>query len=330
MRIRTWLAAAVTAVLLAIPVQAFAAQDTDTQAPTWDGATWTQEVLPPVAEPATDESPQEATVVTRIILADIDMNLYVGVPPRFVLALSPSDPNYGNIDIPAGSDAWFPSNPSDDGMYPGHVNPPLPKEGVLYQHVFAIKMGDGLSLANDFVVTCKGVDYQARVLGGGEYMTVAVGKPVKPASEIDRVPVYRMYNTKTSEHMYTRSAKEYNSCGSGSYADWRAEGVAWYAPKVSAKPVYRLYNLKSGDHHYTTSANEKAKLIGSGQWRDEGVAFYSAQKDDGSSIPIYRVYNGKLKRGQHHYTKSAAERDSLVKNSGWRDEGVGFYGYLKA
>ena len=74
MRIRTWLAAAVTAVLLAIPVQAFAAQDTDTQAPTWDGATWTQEVLPPVAEPATDESPQEATVVTRIILADIDMN----------------------------------------------------------------------------------------------------------------------------------------------------------------------------------------------------------------------------------------------------------------
>ena len=65
-------------------------------------------------------------------------------------------------------------------------------------------------------------------------------------------------------------------------------------------------------------------------WRDEGVAFYSATKKDTNTITIYRVYNSKLKRGQHHYTKSATERDSLVKNSGWKSEGVGFYGYSSA
>ena len=43
----------------------------------------------------------------------------------------------------------------------------------------------------------------------------------------------------------------------------------------------------------------------------------------------YRVYNSRLKRGQHHYTKSAAERDSLVKNNGWKDEGIAWYGLAK-
>lgn len=140
------------------------------------------------------------------------------------------------------------------------------------------------------------------------------------------VPIYRMYNTRTSEHLYTKSAWEYDSCGVGNYADWKPEGVAWDAPASSSKPVYRLYNLRSGDHHYTTSAGEKNQLVASGQWRYEGVAFYSAKPSDKGSVKIYRVYNGRLQRGQHHYTTSAKERDSLVKNNGWRDEGIGFYG----
>ena len=144
------------------------------------------------------------------------------------------------------------------------------------------------------------------------------------------VPLYRMYNTKTSEHLWTRNKAEYDKCGSGNYADWKAEGVAWYVPNKSSKPVYRLYNTKSGDHHYTTSAAERDKLVSSGQWRDEGVAFYSATKKDAKTIKIYRVYNSRLKRGQHHYTKSATERDSLVKSGSWKDEGVGFYGYSNA
>ncbi len=44
-----------------------------------------------------------------------------------------------------------------------------------------------------------------------------------------RVSIYRMYNTETSEHLYTTNKAEYDSCGKGAYADWNAEGVAWLA-----------------------------------------------------------------------------------------------------
>ena len=158
------------------------------------------------------------------------------------------------------------------------------------------------------------------------YFSVKVdGTPTPPPTV--STDIYRMYNSKTSEHLYTTSATEYGMCGIGGYADWRAEGVAWRAPvkdAEGAKPVYRLYNLKSGDHHYTTSEGEKGSLLASGDWRDEGIAFYS-----GGEVEVYRVYNGKLRRGQHHYTTSAGERDALVANHGWRDEGVGFYAVSK-
>ena len=142
------------------------------------------------------------------------------------------------------------------------------------------------------------------------------------------VPIYRMYNTITSEHLYTRSKTEYASCGRGAYFDWRQEGVAWEAPATSSLPVYRLYNARSGDHHYTTSVGERDFLIAHHGWCSEGVAFYSASKDDTSAIPLFRLYNGGLRRGQHHYTASAAERDLLVARHGWRSEGIGWYGYM--
>ena len=139
------------------------------------------------------------------------------------------------------------------------------------------------------------------------------------------VNVYRLYNRKTSEHLYTTSLTEYNELPYTSFGTWRREGVAWVAPKKSSTPVYRLYNKKLGDHHYTTSKKERDSLTRKG-WKYEGVAFYS---DDSKRVPLYRVYNGRLKAGQHHYTTSKGERDSLVKKSGWRNEGVGFYAVRK-
>lgn len=147
-----------------------------------------------------------------------------------------------------------------------------------------------------------------------------------PSTTPATVAVYRLYNKRTSEHLYTRSKGEYDKLPVMTKGDWRQEGVAWKAPSKSALPVYRLYNLRSGDHHYTTSPGEKSSLLKTGDWRDEGIAFYSAARTDSGAVPLFRVYNRKLKRGQHHYTKNAAERDVLVAKYGWRDEGIGFYG----
>ena len=140
------------------------------------------------------------------------------------------------------------------------------------------------------------------------------------------VNVYRLYNWRTSEHLYTTSRNEYEDLPFKTGGDWIQEGVAWVAPKKSSTPVYRLYNSKSGDHHYTTSRGERDSLVAKSSWKYEQVAFYS---DDSRRVPLYRVYNGKLRRGQHHYTTSRGERNSLVSKSGWRDEGVGFYAVKK-
>ncbi len=135
--------------------------------------------------------------------------------------------------------------------------------------------------------------------------------------------VYRLYNTKTSEHLYTTNFIEYRDLPEITYGDWVQENVAWYAPKSSKTPVYRLYNKVSGDHHYTTNANEVEVLCSEYGWTKEGIAFYS---DDAKAVPLYRLYNGRLQRGQHHYTANTNERDALVESYGWKDEAIGFYG----
>ena len=300
-----------------------------------------------------EEVPEGATVIKSIKMTTINSSLVPGQQYWFGSAIDKSDPNYSHMKIryaywllrTGGSTSnpggYFPLAGGGSGeLWGGGYIPTLDEYQEYYngsQNKFyyglVLEADSGYSFPDTITMTYLGKTYKGRCISHGgtsdkenafyvfDNLTSKIAAPV---------PLYRMYNTKTSEHLWTKSAKEYESAGSGSYADWKAEGVAWYVPVSSAKPVYRLYNTKSGDHHYTTSLAERDKLVSSGQWRDEGIAFYSASKKDTNTITIYRVYNSRLKRGQHHYTKSAAERDSLVKNSGWKDEGVGFYGYSSA
>ncbi len=67
--------------------------------------------------------------------------------------------------------------------------------------------------------------------------------------------------------------------------------------------------------------HEKDVLVSLG-WKDVGIVMYSSVKDGES---VYRLYNPNAKVGSHHYTNSAAERDSRTA-LGWKDEGIGFYG----
>ena len=179
-------------------------------------------------------------------------------------------------------------------------------------------------LASLLLVLCPPQAYAEEALPTDEPLEAAVTEEAESldANSGGTVNVYRLYNRKTSEHLYTTNKAEYDSLPFKTRGAWRWEGVAWRAPKKSSTPVYRLYNKGLGDHHYTTSKKERDNLTRKG-WRYEGVAFYS---DDAHRIPLYRVYNGRLKAGQHHYTTSVGERDSLVRKSGWRNEGIGWYG----
>lgn len=143
--------------------------------------------------------------------------------------------------------------------------------------------------------------------------TVTVTKPT-----VTGIPMHRLYNPYSGEHLYTSSDQENNYLAT---LGWRQEGIGWIAPAYSNTPVYRLYNPYSGDHHYTISLSERNWLVTLG-WRAEGIGWYS---DDNHAVPIWRQFNPNEKIGTHNYTRSKSENDWLV-TLGWRAEGIGWYG----
>ncbi len=138
--------------------------------------------------------------------------------------------------------------------------------------------------------------------------------------EITGVPMIRLYNPFSGEHLYTASKVEVEACVS---RGWINEGEGWVAPAESSTPVYRLYNphVEGGDHLYTVSEVEYNFLAEHG-WKKEGVAWYS---DDAKGVPIYRQYNPFAITGMHNYTASTVERDSLLAHD-WNSEGIAWYG----
>ena len=74
--------------------------------------------------------------------------------------------------------------------------------------------------------------------------------------------------------------------------------------------MYRLYNQWSGDHFYTANYEEYEHLYSLG-WSQEGIAFFSADKDTGA--PIHRLFNRWFARDTHLFTTDKSEHDNLVK-----------------
>ena len=104
------------------------------------------------------------------------------------------------------------------------------------------------------------------------------------------VSVYRLFNRRTSEHLYTTSRSEYEGLPRKTHGDWMWEGVAWVAPRKSSTPVYRLYNgrLRAGQHHYTTSKGERDSPVRKSGWRNEGVGWYGISGGHAEDLSRYR------------------------------------------
>ncbi len=137
------------------------------------------------------------------------------------------------------------------------------------------------------------------------------------------VPVYRLYNMITSEHLFTTNRAEYEGWVAKSKSDedvWIGEGINWFASSTPTEAddntVRRLYNKTLGalgrsSHYYSKDKNEIANLLKSG-WVDDGVDNYI---QSGGDIPIWTCYNEAL-GSAHHYTSSFVEWASLSSH-GW-------------
>lgn len=76
-------------------------------------------------------------------------------------------------------------------------------------------------------------------------------------------------------------------------------------------PVYRLYNRYTGELFYTTSYY-KAICDYKAEWKIEGTGWYSPT--DG--IAVYRIFNPRVKGGDHYYTKSLYEGKPIFYSGG--------------
>ena len=133
------------------------------------------------------------------------------------------------------------------------------------------------------------------------------------------VPVYRLYNSVTSEHLFTTDKTEYDNwvLKSKNNEDfWIGEGIDWFAPTTGEK-VYRLYNPNLGlmgrsSHYYTSDATEVATLTSKYGWKKESESYGFMS---GGDTPIFTCYN-ELLGSAHHYTSNETEWRGLAKN-GW-------------
>lgn len=86
----------------------------------------------------------------------------------------------------------------------------------------------------------------------------------------DGIPVYRVMNKKTGERIFTRSKEElakFQSFG------WVNEGIAFRMP-TNGQRIYRLRNKTTKRYVLSVKKSEVDKLVNSGQWVNEGTAFY--------------------------------------------------------
>lgn len=171
--------------------------------------------------------------------------------------------------------------------------------------------------------------YDAVVNTEQKIVVDAVSNDTTQAIEVEfaeYVPVYRLYNTITSEHLFTTNKSEYDSFvekSKGKQDFWIGEGIDWFAeatPQVAdASTVRRLYNKDLGamgrsSHYYSKDASEIATLLKNG-WVDDGAANYI---QSGGSVPIWTCYNEGL-GSAHHYTSNKSEWQSLS-SYGWHLE----------
>ena len=167
---------------------------------------------------------------------------------------------------------------------------------------------------------------------GAVITTLAAGSD----AEVERVPVYGLYNPNSGEHYFTLNASETKNLLA---VGWQEGDVKWYAP-TSGTEVYCLYNpnvvasdgTPLGDHHYTANKNERDELLEIG-WLEGNLAFYSADPDDEDAVPICGVYNPNAyalgMSGAHHLTLHYEEVESLLAH-GWQEGDPKFYGYSEA
>lgn len=137
------------------------------------------------------------------------------------------------------------------------------------------------------------------------------------ADEGTTATVYRAYNPKNGDHLYTANSNEVSQLRN---IGWKDEGNAWTS--FSTVPLYRIYNPNNGQHLFTKNKSEYDNLAKAG-WRKENNNFtISTSAHSQIAFSTQRLYN--KNSGAHFLTKFSAEANGLVK-AGWKRESSNYF-----
>ena len=136
--------------------------------------------------------------------------------------------------------------------------------------------------------------------------------------------VYRLNDPVTGRFLFSSNSREIDLItGQG----WVNEGAAYASPSESQSTVSLHRFLSSGGegHFYTANEQEKEELLKSPDFVYEGVSYevYPVSNVPSSAIPVFRYLGS---NGNHLFSTSVAEQNSLNSSSEWINEGIAWYG----
>lgn len=126
----------------------------------------------------------------------------------------------------------------------------------------------------------------------------------------DYTALYRFYNKKSNNHLYTTDCKEKEDVLRG--GEYVYEGVEGYVSPTQRRgtiPLYRLY-LGGVRHFYTIDYTEANNLQRDYSNKSEGIAGYVSERKTRDTMPFYRLYGN----NRHFYTTDEQEKNSVMQN----------------
>jgi len=170
--------------------------------------------------------------------------------------------------------------------------------------------------------------------GAHNYRFEIVGFTVFTQYHNGLTPVYRYFNPKVNDHLYTTNAAEIGTTTTGKTGNlgYVSEGILGYISPIEFPggiPIHRYYHTKKSDHFYTVNVNEIGTIIvghkGNHGYKYEGILGY-AYPGEHHLNPVYRYYHEGVK--DHFYTTNNEEIGTTVPGGegklGYKSEGLGF------
>jgi len=152
------------------------------------------------------------------------------------------------------------------------------------------------------------------------------------------MPVTEYYHAEFDHYFITADEEEQVALDSHRFSGWELSTPNYFSPaakfgfyrenaRANLIPVCRFFSSSfapRSSHFYTADASECASVKANPDWTFEGIVGYVLPNGfcDGSSAPLYRLYNNGLGGApSHKYTLQDYDRSYLLQ-AGWVEEGV--------